>query len=169
MSKFDKFIKKASQQVSSNLRGLEGRLDEFKTSVRDMDIQGRLQGLSATGGDWSAEDMIPQNFPVDVPSRIDIEGKQIKPIKLLDEGGFSFVFVARDLESGQDYALKRLLIQEEEMLTSAMNEIRVMDMLNGHENVIKLVGHKQINKGNQTELYILMELAQGKYIYTHVQ
>lgn len=158
MSKFDKFLKKASQQMTSNLGRLEGKLDEFKTSASQ-----HLQNLGSNT-EWTTDDLVPQNFPVDMPARIDINGSSYRPVKLLDEGGFSFVFIAKNMETGQDFALKRLLIHEEEMLTSAMNEIKYMEKLNGHSNIIKLIGHKQIPKGSQTELYILMELADGKII-----
>ncbi len=41
-------------------------------------------------------------------------------------GGYSYVFLVKDMVTGEDYALKRLLIQDKEMYKNAKEEIDFM-------------------------------------------
>ena len=44
---------------------------------------------------------------------VQVEGRQLQLVKQLAEGGFGFVYLARDA-GGKEYALKRMLAQERE-------------------------------------------------------
>ena len=154
-------VNRFKKAMAANLNKLDQKFDEFKSTASQ-----NLQNFQRSREDWGAEDLNPMgsanNFPVDVPPTLDINGQTYRITKLLDEGGYSFVFTVRDVDSGKEYALKRLLIQEEEMMKVAMNEIKVMEQVNGHPNIINFEGYKKIAKGNNhNELYILMELAEG--------
>lgn len=57
------------------------------------------------------------------------------------EGGFAFVDLVEELDSGMRRALKRCLCQSEEQLDLARAEIRVMLALQPHPNIIPLLQH----------------------------
>jgi serine/threonine protein kinase len=103
-------------------------------------------------------------LPVNVPPKIQVENYTVKVVKLLDEGGYSYVFLVKDLHTGEDFALKRLLIQDKEMYTNAKREIEFMKQLSGHENIIKLLATSDSKQGGSHEVYILMELAKDSLI-----
>lgn len=44
-------------------------------------------------------------------STLKLNGRNIDVLKLLGEGGFSFVYLARDRESGRQFALKKVSIE----------------------------------------------------------
>jgi serine/threonine protein kinase len=152
----------------NRLKNLVGqKLDEFKQTATQNIQSFQRNVVKGTGAEmeWSSTDELNysggDSFPVDLPDSVTINGQTYKFIKMLDEGGYSFVFSVRNVATGEDYALKRLLLQEEEMLDSAMNEIKIMEKLSGHENIINFFGYKKLQKGSAHELYILMELAEG--------
>jgi hypothetical protein len=62
---------------------------------------------------------------IDVPKSVEINGERYRITKLLDEGGFSYVFLVKN-SMGEEFALKKLLIQEEEGYQNAMREIKFM-------------------------------------------
>lgn len=43
-----------------------------------------------------------------ISSEVKLNGRSIQIVKLLGEGGFSFVYLARDRSSGREFALKKV-------------------------------------------------------------
>uniref|UniRef100_A0A2P2I227 3-phosphoinositide-dependent protein kinase 1 n=1 Tax=Hirondellea gigas TaxID=1518452 RepID=A0A2P2I227_9CRUS len=57
--------------------------------------------------------------------------------KLIGEGSFSSVYLAKDIQTQQEYAAKvvpKLLVQKEKKVASVMREKEIMNLLNMHEN-----------------------------------
>eukprot|EP00008_Paramoeba_atlantica_P003803 CAMPEP_0201487928 /NCGR_PEP_ID=MMETSP0151_2-20130828/16434_1 /ASSEMBLY_ACC=CAM_ASM_000257 /TAXON_ID=200890 /ORGANISM="Paramoeba atlantica, Strain 621/1 / CCAP 1560/9" /LENGTH=228 /DNA_ID=CAMNT_0047873105 /DNA_START=50 /DNA_END=733 /DNA_ORIENTATION=+ len=80
--------------------------------------------------------------------------------ELIAEGGFSFVFRASDSRSStKDYAVKRLICQEEEQLTAAKHEIEIYQLFSkeDHKHILRLLDYHicptQRSIGN--EVYLL--------------
>ncbi|WVF72171.1 hypothetical protein IAT40_006983 [Kwoniella sp. CBS 6097] len=68
-----------------------------------------------------------------------INGRSYKVEKLLGEGGFSFVYLIRDLSSGRLYALKKILITSgQEGVKEAMREVEAYRRFK-HPNIIKIL------------------------------
>nr|XP_019042256.1 NAK protein kinase [Kwoniella bestiolae CBS 10118]OCF21186.1 NAK protein kinase [Kwoniella bestiolae CBS 10118] len=68
-----------------------------------------------------------------------INGRQYKIEKLLGEGGFSFVYLIRDLSSDRLYALKKILITSgQEGVKEAMREVEAYRRFR-HPNIIKIL------------------------------
>ena len=69
-----------------------------------------------------------------------VEDKTFAIVKKLGEGGFSYVHLAREIPdlASEDYALKRILIHEEEHQGAIQNEIDVMRALD-HPNILPLL------------------------------
>ena len=92
-----------------------------------------------------------------------IGNRQLRVLDLLAEGGFAFVYKAEDVETGQVFALKRMLIQDDENLGLAETEIDIMKKLAGKPYVIQLLGQtkRKIDQPRATEYHLLMELCTG--------
>jgi len=70
--------------------------------------------------------------PVQFPS-----GRKVTPIKLLAEGGFSFVYSATELSTGRQFALKKMICQDSEAKTSARDEAEVHEKFS-HRNLLPI-------------------------------
>ncbi|NWU37388.1 GAK kinase, partial [Hylia prasina] len=83
-------------------------------------------------------------------------------------GGFAFVYEAQDLGSGKDYALKRLLSNEEEKNKAIIQEVCFMKKLSGHPNIVQFCSAASIGKEEsdtgQGEFLLLTELCKGQLV-----
>lgn len=68
-----------------------------------------------------------------------INGRSYKIEKLLGEGGFSFVYLIRDLSSDRLYALKKILVTSgQEGVKEAMREVEAYRRFR-HPNIIRIL------------------------------
>lgn len=67
----------------------------------------------------------------------DINGKDYRMSGLLGEGGFSFVYLVTG-NSGQTFAMKKILAQTKELLDGGLQEIKMLQTFR-HRNVMRLV------------------------------
>lgn len=79
----------------------------------------------------------------------------------LSEGGFAYVYKAVDLTNGQEFAVKKILCQSSELLTMAEREIRIMQALPPHENLVHYYGSLITTQSGTKVALILMELCIG--------
>ncbi|XP_034452364.1 cyclin-G-associated kinase isoform X2 [Hippoglossus hippoglossus] len=88
--------------------------------------------------------------------------------RVIAEGGFAFVYEAQDMSSGKDYALKRLLSNEEEKNKEIIQEVCFMKKLSGHPNTVQFCSAASISKEEsdtgQAEFLILTELCKGQLV-----
>ncbi|XP_072214935.1 cyclin-G-associated kinase [Excalfactoria chinensis] len=88
--------------------------------------------------------------------------------RVVAEGGFAFVYEAQDLGSGKDYALKRLLSNEEEKNKAIIQEVCFMKKLSGHPNIVQFCSAASIGKEEsdtgQGEFLLLTELCKGQLV-----
>uniref|UniRef100_A0A6J0VCM0 Cyclin-G-associated kinase isoform X1 n=1 Tax=Pogona vitticeps TaxID=103695 RepID=A0A6J0VCM0_9SAUR len=88
--------------------------------------------------------------------------------RVIAEGGFAFVYEAQDLGSGKDYALKRLLSNEEEKNKAIIQEVCFMKKLSGHPNIVQFCSAASIGKEEsdtgQGEFLLLTELCRGQLV-----
>ena len=92
-----------------------------------------------------------------------INGKKYKIMKQIGEGGFAFVYdvLGTGKESGDHFALKKMICQTEEQLDEAKKEIETMLRLK-NSNILELIDHAYtMNKKNQKEALLLLPLFQG--------
>ncbi|KAJ1667554.1 Serine/threonine-protein kinase env7 [Coemansia sp. RSA 1813] len=72
---------------------------------------------------------------------VDIGGTQYRVIRHLGEGGFSIVLLVENVDTGEQYALKKMMCQQgTDMLEMAQREIDAYQRFH-HPNIISLVGH----------------------------
>ncbi|XP_018099085.1 cyclin-G-associated kinase isoform X2 [Xenopus laevis] len=103
-----------------------------------------------------------------VGQTVEMGDMKMRVKRVIAEGGFAFVYEAQDLGSGKDYALKRLLSNEEEKNKSIIQEICFMKKLSGHPNIVQFCSAASIGKEEsdtgQGEFLLLTELCSGQLV-----
>jgi len=100
-----------------------------------------------------------------IGSIVEVDGMQVQVSKLLGEGGYAFIYAAKEISSGKEFALKRFLVFEESKVSEVIQEIRLMKEVKGQTDFVKFVtaasvDHSQGKKVNK-EFLLLMELCAG--------
>ncbi|KAI8787018.1 cyclin-G-associated kinase isoform X1 [Biomphalaria glabrata] len=118
-----------------------------------------LGGIMGTG---SAQSREVNDF---VGQIVELGNQKLRVKRLIAEGGFAYVFVAQDTATGKEYALKRLLANDEEKNKAVLEEIKYLKKLSGHPNIIQFIsaaaiGADQSDHG-QSEYLLLTELCSG--------
>uniref|UniRef100_A0AAQ4QZ85 J domain-containing protein n=1 Tax=Gasterosteus aculeatus aculeatus TaxID=481459 RepID=A0AAQ4QZ85_GASAC len=102
---------------------------------------------------------------------VELGDMKLRIKRVIAEGGFAFVYEAQDMSSGKDYALKRLLSNEEEKNKEIIQEVCFMKKLSGHPNMVQFCSAASISKEEsdtgQAEFLILTELCKGNFTFTH--
>mmetsp|Transcript_9055 Transcript_9055/g.21940 ORF Transcript_9055/g.21940 Transcript_9055/m.21940 type:complete len:597 (+) Transcript_9055:36-1826(+) len=96
------------------------------------------------------------------PQFIDVGDLKLVTTSLVAEGGYSFVYTAREVmpgsEQGRLFALKKVIAQEAEVLEIARVEMNLLRTLPRHPNIIDYHGSTLENKGRGvTEMYMALE------------
>ena len=52
---------------------------------------------------------------------------QVQVTKLLGEGGYAFIYAAREQSTGKEYALKRFLVFEESKVQEVVQEVGITE------------------------------------------
>ncbi|CAI8596215.1 unnamed protein product [Vicia faba] len=96
---------------------------------------------------------------------IDVGNLKINVHKVIAEGGFSCVYLARDsVHMSKQYALKHIICNDEESLGLVKKEISVMKLLIGHPNVVKLHAHAIYDMGRTKEAFLVMEFCEKSLV-----
>uniref|UniRef100_A0A453KJP5 Protein kinase domain-containing protein n=1 Tax=Aegilops tauschii subsp. strangulata TaxID=200361 RepID=A0A453KJP5_AEGTS len=96
---------------------------------------------------------------------IDVGNVKVHVREAIAEGGFSCVYLARDLTNpAKQYALKHVIVQDKELLDLVQKEITVMRALKGHPNVVTLVAHAILDTGRGREALLLMEFCERSLV-----
>ncbi|XP_033637106.1 cyclin-G-associated kinase-like [Asterias rubens] len=107
-----------------------------------------------------------------VGSQVELGEMKLRVKRVIAEGGFAFVFVAAD-NSGREYALKRLLANDDETSKAILQEITILKKLSGHPNIVQFVSAASIGKeesdNGQSEFLVLMELCTGGALVDAIQ
>ena len=96
---------------------------------------------------------------------IDVGNVKVYVRNAIAEGGFSFVYLARDaINSSKQYALKHIICNDEESLDLVKKEILVMKVLRGHPNVVTLHAHTILDMGRTKEALLVMEFCEKSLV-----
>ena len=90
---------------------------------------------------------------------------QVHITKLIGEGGYAFIYAAKEVGSGKEYALKRFLVFEDSKVKETVQEIRLMKDLQCEEDFVKFstaasTDHS-VGKKLSKEFLLLMEHCSG--------
>ncbi|XP_057402869.1 cyclin-G-associated kinase isoform X2 [Balaenoptera acutorostrata] len=128
-------------------------------------LQSALDFLAGPGSLGGAAGRDQTDF---VGQTVEMGELRLRVRRVLAEGGFAFVYEAQDLGSGREYALKRLLSNEEEKNRAIIQEVCFMKKLSGHPNIVQFcsaasIGREESDTG-QAEFLLLMELCRGQLV-----
>ncbi|XP_031295099.2 cyclin-G-associated kinase isoform X2 [Camelus dromedarius] len=128
-------------------------------------LQSALDFLAGPGSLGGAAGRDQTDF---VGQTVEMGELRLRVRRVLAEGGFAFVYEAQDLGSGREYALKRLLSDEEEKNRAIIQEVCFMKKLSGHPNIVQFCSAASIGKEEsdtgQAEFLLLMELCKGQLV-----
>lgn len=128
-------------------------------------LQSALDFLAGPGSLGGAAGRDQSDF---VGQTVELGELRLRVRRVLAEGGFAFVYEAQDLGSGREYALKRLLSNEEEKNRAIIQEVCFMKKLSGHPNIVQFCSAASIGKEEsdtgQAEFLLLMELCRGQLV-----
>ena len=102
---------------------------------------------------------------------VTIEERQYVLTSLIAEGGFAYVYKARDVASGERFAVKKVITQDRAAVQIAETELNFLRTLPPHPNIIRLGGGcKQPSPtGAGFEYLFALELCSGGALTKHVQ
>ncbi|KAM6221690.1 cyclin-G-associated kinase [Rhynchocyon petersi] len=128
-------------------------------------LQSALDFLAGPGSLGGAAGRDQNDF---VGQTVELGELRLRVRRVLAEGGFAFVYEAQDLGSGKEYALKRLLSDEEEKSRAIIQEVCFMKKLSGHPNIVQFCSAASIGKEEsdtgQAEFLLLTELCKGQLV-----
>ena len=113
--------------------------------------------LASGGGEGGGDEF--------VGSVVEVDTMQVQVTKLLGEGGYAFIYAAKEQTTGKEFALKRFLVFEESKVQEVVAEIRLIKELKEQGDLVAFVtaasvDHSQGRKVNK-EFLLLMELCSG--------
>uniref|UniRef100_A0A182NCL9 Cyclin-G-associated kinase n=1 Tax=Anopheles dirus TaxID=7168 RepID=A0A182NCL9_9DIPT len=106
-----------------------------------------------------------------VGQTVEVASVKLRIKRVIAEGGFAYVYVAQDVQSNTEYALKRLLGTDKEECNNIIREINFHKQLSGHPNVVKFVAATFIdrtqssNSQRRAEYLLVSELCKGGSLY----
>lgn len=128
-------------------------------------LQSALDFLAGPGSLGGAAGRDQSDF---VGQTVELGELRLRVRRVLAEGGFAFVYEAQDLGSGREYALKRLLSNEEEKNRAIIQEVCFLKKLSGHPNIVQFCSAASIGKEEsdtgQAEFLLLTELCKGQLV-----
>ncbi|EUD64864.1 NAK protein kinase [Plasmodium inui San Antonio 1] len=95
-----------------------------------------------------------------------INGKTIREEKLLSEGAYSFVYLAKDLNTNKEYTIKKTICQDKEKLQMAQKEIHILKSLPPHKNIVQYFGSTIISENGNKIVIMLMEFCERGNLLT---
>ncbi|XP_037946068.1 cyclin-G-associated kinase [Teleopsis dalmanni] len=96
---------------------------------------------------------------------VNISGQKLRVKSVIAEGGYAFVYVAQDIQTNREYALKRLLGADKQACNAIINEINTHQQLSNHPNIVSFENAMFIDKTSgpqqRAEYLLLTELCKG--------
>ncbi|XP_076236948.1 cyclin-G-associated kinase [Calliopsis andreniformis] len=77
---------------------------------------------------------------------LEINNVKLRVTRLLAEGGWALVFAVEDINTGKEYALKRLIAVDEETNKSIIQEIETLKRLSSHPNIIQYLYAQRLER-----------------------
>lgn len=100
------------------------------------------------------------------PQLLDFGELKVMTTSLVAEGGYSFVYTAREVtpgaEQGRMFAVKKVIAQEPDTVEVGRTEIRLLETLPPHPHIVRFYGSTVEEKGRGVlEMYMVLEYCPG--------
>ncbi|EFJ05535.1 hypothetical protein SELMODRAFT_187420 [Selaginella moellendorffii] len=106
---------------------------------------------------WRLKQLMPKDQAGLEGKSVEVGALKLQVRSVVAEGGFSSVYLARDAQSGKNYALKHLICNDDESLHLVRKEVAVMKALRGHPNIVTLHAHAVLANGRTKECFLVMD------------
>ncbi|EFJ25956.1 hypothetical protein SELMODRAFT_98319 [Selaginella moellendorffii] len=106
---------------------------------------------------WRLKQLMPKDQAGLEGKSVEVGTLKLQVRSVVAEGGFSSVYLARDAQSGKNYALKHLICNDDESLHLVRKEVAVMKALRGHPNIVTLHAHAVLANGRTKECFLVMD------------
>ena len=117
-------------------------------------IKNVFHSLSAAGG-GSPQDMV--GTTVLIPMRGKQEPQQLKLKRIIDTGGYGVIYQAHEVNSGQEFAIKRIIAGSEQ-IADIKRELRIHESVSGHQYIVPFitaVSQKASDSANSPLVYLI--------------
>ena len=101
-----------------------------------------------------------------------VAGRRVQQQRLLADGGFAYVYSGLDVETGEQLAIRRVLIQDKDTLEKAKLEIELLNSLCDHPHVVPFLGAEVLQKNatsTASEAVYLFELCTGGTLLAKIE
>ncbi|KRW98372.1 Protein kinase-like domain [Pseudocohnilembus persalinus] len=96
------------------------------------------------------------------PQSFNIAGRQIQEDKLLSEGAFGYIWKAHDVNTGEIFALKRMMCRDNERMKVAQMEMKIFQQLPIQQNIVRFYGAEVLNyQGGRMVVFLLEYCDEG--------
>ncbi|CAF3719474.1 unnamed protein product [Rotaria magnacalcarata] len=101
---------------------------------------------------------------------VDVGNIRLKIGNQIAEGGYALVFIAYDVKTNKEYALKRLFAADDSAKKAIAQEISFLQKLNGHPNIVPYIAaaSNQDTTLRRTEYLLVTEYCSGGRLYERV-
>ncbi|KAH7286732.1 hypothetical protein KP509_32G020800 [Ceratopteris richardii] len=106
---------------------------------------------------WRLKQLIPKEQAGLEGKTVDVGPLRLQIRNTIAEGGFSCVYLARDAQSGKQFALKHIVCNDAESLDLVKKEVNALKELRGHPNIIDLHAQAMYDNGRSKECFLAME------------
>ena len=122
-----------------------------------------------TNGLFDAAKQVSSSLNDNINSSLPGRRYQIRDIlveeeRQVSEGGFAFIWLAKDVTSGKQYVLKKIVCHDKERVTLAEREVAIFERLPPHSNIVQYYGHSVSCSGSKKEFVLLLELLAGGHL-----
>ena len=96
-------------------------------------------------------------------------------LDILSIGGFAYVYIAQDIQTNIEYALKRLLGADKDECNNIIREINIHKQVSGYPNIVKFVAASFIdrtqvqNAQKRAEYLLVAELCKNGSLYDCIE
>lgn len=87
---------------------------------------------------------------------VEINNVKLRVNRLIAEGGYALVFAVEDVNTGKEYALKKLVAVDEEANRSVLQEIETLKAVSGHSNIIQFLCVHRIEREDRKSCEYLL-------------
>lgn len=99
---------------------------------------------------------------------VEVGDKKLKILRKIAEGGFAIVYVAKEIQDGNEYALKRLFGSDKDECNNIIKEINIHKQVSGHVNIVQFITASFIDRtknSGRAEYLLVTELCRGGSLY----
>eukprot|EP00929_Paragymnodinium_shiwhaense_P032453 TRINITY_DN1797_c0_g2_i1.p1 TRINITY_DN1797_c0_g2~~TRINITY_DN1797_c0_g2_i1.p1 ORF type:complete len:756 (+),score=142.34 TRINITY_DN1797_c0_g2_i1:113-2380(+) len=95
----------------------------------------------------------------------EIAGRIVLEERQINEGGFAFIYTARDVHTHEELVLKKICCQDSQGLAMARREVGLLERLPEHANLVRFFGSTECASGGRArEVILLFEFCTGGHL-----